>query len=82
MMPESQNSPLLDNGSLTHVSMAMRIHGDRLCTEYNFYVSGMNKDSTDTRKQQIFSMDTRNCVYELVYKSGSAEKIDSVVVQS
>jgi hypothetical protein len=59
MTPESRNSPLLDNGSLTHVSMEMWIRGDRLGTERTFHVNVINKSSTDTRKHQIFSMDTR-----------------------
>jgi hypothetical protein len=58
MASENRNGPLLDNGSLTHVSMEIRIRGDRLGTERAFHVSVINKSSTDTRKQ-IFSMDTR-----------------------
>jgi hypothetical protein len=49
MTPESRNSPLLDNGSLTR-STDMRICGDRLGTESAFHVNGINKQ---------FSMDTR-----------------------
>jgi hypothetical protein len=58
MTPESLNSPLLDNGSLTDVSMEMRIRGDRLGTKRAFHVNGLNKGSTDTHMQQTFSMDT------------------------
>jgi hypothetical protein len=42
MTLESKNGPLLDNGSLTHVSMEMRICGDRLGTERVFHVNGIN----------------------------------------
>jgi hypothetical protein len=43
MTPERRNSPLLDNGSLTHVSMEMLMHGDRLDTERAFHINGINK---------------------------------------
>jgi hypothetical protein len=43
MTPESRNNPLPDSGSLTHVSVKMRIHGDRLGTERAFHVNGINK---------------------------------------
>jgi hypothetical protein len=59
MTPESWNSPLLDNGSLTYVSMEMRIRGDQLGTERAFHFNGINNGSTDTGKQQTFSTDTR-----------------------
>jgi hypothetical protein len=39
MMPESRNSPLLVNGSLTLVSMEMLIRGDRLVMERAFLVN-------------------------------------------
>jgi hypothetical protein len=42
MAPESRNSPLLDNVSLTR-SMKMRIRGDRLGKERAFHVNGINK---------------------------------------
>jgi hypothetical protein len=57
MTPESLNSPLLDNVSLTHVSMEMRIRGDRLGTDHAFRIDGINKISADTAKQETFSMD-------------------------
>jgi hypothetical protein len=40
MTPES---PVLDNSSLTHDSMQMRMHGNRLGTELAFHVNGSNK---------------------------------------
>jgi hypothetical protein len=43
MTPESRNSPLLDNDSLTYVSMEMRIRGDRFGTECDFHVNGTKK---------------------------------------
>jgi hypothetical protein len=49
IMPESRNSPLLDNGCLTRVLMEMQIRGDRLGTERAFHVNGINKGSMDTR---------------------------------
>jgi hypothetical protein len=59
MTPEDRNSPLLNKGSLTYVSMEMRIRGERLDTERAFHVNRINKGSTDMYKQQTFSMDTR-----------------------
>jgi hypothetical protein len=56
---ESRNSPLLDNGSLTHFYMEMRIRGDRLGTVRAFHINGINKGSMVSCKQYIFSMDTR-----------------------
>jgi methionine aminopeptidase len=77
MTPESKNSQLLDNGSLTHISMGLRIHGDRLDTERAFYVKGINKQFLWIRaSNKHFPCLPRD------HKSGSAEKIDSVVVQS
>jgi methionine aminopeptidase len=43
MTPESRNSLLLRNGSLTHVSMEMRIRGDLLDTERAFHVNRTKK---------------------------------------
>jgi hypothetical protein len=43
MTPESWNSPLLDNGSLTHISMEIRIRGDRLGTDRAFHVNRFNE---------------------------------------
>jgi hypothetical protein len=51
MTPESRNRPLLDNGSLTNISMETRFHGDGLGMERTSHVNGINKDSTNTRKQ-------------------------------
>jgi hypothetical protein len=46
--------------TLTHVSMEMRIHWDRLGTERAFHANGISKSiSMDTSKQKTFSMDTR-----------------------
>jgi hypothetical protein len=42
MTPESRDNPLLDNGSLTQISMEMRIRGERLCTERVFRVNGID----------------------------------------
>jgi hypothetical protein len=76
MKPESRNSPLIDNDSLTHVYREMRIHGGRLGSERAFHVNGINEGSMYAKVTNIFHG------YALVYKSGSAEKIDSVIVQS
>jgi hypothetical protein len=73
MTPESRNSPLLDNGWLTHVCMELRIRGDQLGKERAFHVNGINKGSHGYMETNIFH------VYALDYKSGNAEKIDSVV---
>jgi hypothetical protein len=43
MTPEIRKGPLLDNGSLTHVSMEMRIRGNRLGIDRVFCVNGINK---------------------------------------
>jgi hypothetical protein len=58
MTPESRNSPLLDNGSLTHVYMEMRIRGDRLGTERVSMSTESTKVYTDTNKQPTFLMKT------------------------
>jgi hypothetical protein len=42
MTSASWNSTLLDNGSLTHVSIKMRIRGDRLGKVRIFCVNGIN----------------------------------------
>jgi hypothetical protein len=43
MNPESRKSALLDNGSLTHVSIEMRIREDRLDTKGSFHFNPINK---------------------------------------
>jgi hypothetical protein len=43
MTPESRNSPLLDNGLITHVFMGMRILEDRLSTESVLHANGIKK---------------------------------------
>jgi hypothetical protein len=45
MKPESRYNPLLDNGSLKHVSMEIRIRGDGLGTERAFHVNGIKRGS-------------------------------------
>jgi hypothetical protein len=45
MMPESWNSPLLDNGSLSRFSIEMWIRGDRFGMERAFHVNGIKKGS-------------------------------------
>jgi hypothetical protein len=76
MTLDSQNSPFLENGSLTQVSMEMLIRRDRLGTERDFHVSGISKGSHGyAQATNIFQG------YALDCKSGSSEKIDSVVLQ-
>jgi hypothetical protein len=43
MTPESRDNPLLDNGSLTYVSMEMLIRGGLICTELAFHANGIDK---------------------------------------
>jgi hypothetical protein len=45
MTPESWNSPLLDNGSLSSFSIQMRIRGDRFGMERASHVNGIKKGS-------------------------------------
>jgi hypothetical protein len=62
MTLESWNSPLLDSGSLTHVTMEMRIHGDWLGTERIFQVSRINKGFHGYEQAiNIFHGDQRLC---------------------
>jgi hypothetical protein len=73
MTPESR--PLLDNGSLKHVSMQMRMHGNRLGTERAFHANGSNKYFPWIHlRNKHFSW------YAQDYKSWCAEKIASIVV--
>jgi hypothetical protein len=67
--PESRNSPLLDNGSLSHVSMEMRIHEDRLGTEPAFHINEINKQFPRIRASNIFQG------YVLDYKSGMQRRL-------
>jgi hypothetical protein len=73
MTPESRNSPLLDNGSLTQVSMEVRIRGDRLGMERAFHVNGLNNFHEHAQATNIFHG------YALKYENDSAGKIESVV---
>jgi hypothetical protein len=66
MTPENRNSPLIDNGSLT------RYYGDADSWRPTWYGTRLSCQ----RNQQTFPW------LPLDYKSGSAEKIDSIVVQS
>jgi hypothetical protein len=51
MTPVSRYRPLLDIGSLRHISVEMFIPGDLLGTERAFHVIGINNDSMDMRDQ-------------------------------
>jgi hypothetical protein len=97
MTPESRKSPLLDNGSLTHVFMEMRIRGERLGTECAFHVNGINKGFHGYKQvtnifygyaqaTNIFHgyVQATNVFhgYTLDYKSESVEEVDSVVLSS
>jgi hypothetical protein len=60
MMPESLNNSLLNNGSLTHFSMKMRVRGDRLAMERVLHVNGINKSFHRHEKStNIFHGDRR-----------------------
>jgi hypothetical protein len=59
MTPESRNSPLLDNGSLRQVLWRCGFEVTDLVLNALSISTESTKIYVDTRKQQIFSMDTR-----------------------
>jgi hypothetical protein len=72
MMLESWNSPLLDNDSLTHVSMEMWIHGDQLWNALSVSMEP-TKVSMDTDKKLTFSVETGDSAVQTRTKAFRSE---------